>query len=80
MSVKYTPTDSGRALRQSAQKAKGQRGTSLIRNSALLGPYSRTMHRALWWVLGGGRFIISEVPLYVSPKYPGHRGSNFNKN
>ena len=27
-------------------------GTSLIRNSALLGPYSRTMHRALWWVDG----------------------------
>ena len=25
------------------------RGTSLIRNSALLGPYSRTLHRALWW-------------------------------
>ena len=25
------------------------RGTSLIRNSASLGPYSRTMHRALWW-------------------------------
>jgi len=39
------------------------RGTSLIRNSALLGPYSRTMHRALWWVLGGGRFLMIEVPL-----------------
>ena len=25
------------------------RGTSLIRNSAPLGPYSRTMPRALWW-------------------------------
>jgi len=25
------------------------RGTSLIRNSAPLGPYSRTMHRPLWW-------------------------------
>ena len=25
------------------------RGTSLIRNSACLGPYSRTMPRALWW-------------------------------
>ena len=31
------------------------RGTSLIRNSALLGPYSRSMHVALWWVLGEGR-------------------------
>ena len=30
------------------------RGTSLIRNSAPIGPYGRTMHRALWWVLGGG--------------------------
>ena len=29
------------------------RGTSLIRNSALLGPYSWTMHRALWLFLGG---------------------------
>ena len=25
------------------------RGTSLIRNSAPLGPYSRSMHRVLWW-------------------------------
>ena len=24
-------------------------GTSLIRNSALLGPYSRTIPRVLWW-------------------------------
>ena len=30
------------------------RGTSLIRNSALLRPYSRAMSRAIWWVLGGG--------------------------
>ena len=22
------------------------------------------MHRALWWVLGGVRFLMSEVPLY----------------
>ena len=35
-------------------RAARYRGTSLIRNSALLGPYSRTLHRALWWVLGGG--------------------------
>ena len=39
------------------------RGTSLIRNSALQGYHSRTMHRALWWVLGGVRFLVSEVPL-----------------
>ena len=25
------------------------RGTSLIRNTPLLGPYSRTMPRVLWW-------------------------------
>ena len=39
------------------------RETSLIRNSAPLGPYSRTMPRALWWSLGGGLFLMSEVPL-----------------
>ena len=39
------------------------RGTSLIRNSPLVGPYSRTMSRALWWPWGGGVFLISEVLL-----------------
>ena len=39
------------------------RGTSLIRNSAPLGPYSRTMPRALWWSEGGGLFLMIEVPL-----------------
>jgi hypothetical protein len=29
------------------------RGTSLKRNSAPLGPYRRTKHKALWWPLGG---------------------------
>ena len=33
------------------------RGTSLIRNSAPLGPCSRTIPRALWWVLGRGCFL-----------------------
>ena len=32
------------------------RGTSLVRNSAPPGPYSRTKHRALWWPSGGGVF------------------------
>ena len=32
----------------------GCRGTSLIRNSAPLGPFSRTMPRAVTIVLGGG--------------------------
>ena len=49
---------------RTAQTAPGYRGTSLIINSALLGPFSSTMHRALWWVLGGGRFFMSKVPLY----------------
>ena len=39
------------------------RGTSLIRNRALLGPYSRTMSRALRWHWGDGLFRVSEVPL-----------------
>ena len=34
--------------------ASRYRGTSLIRNDALLGPYSRTMPVALWWSEGGG--------------------------
>ena len=41
------------------------RGTSLIRNRAPLGPYSRNMSRALWWPSGGGLFLMSEVPLYA---------------
>jgi len=42
------------------------RGISLIRNSAPLGPYGRPMTRALV-VLGGGRYLISEVPLNSRP-------------
>ena len=45
-------------------KRTGYRGTSLTRNSALLGPYSRTLHRAIWGSQGGGRFRMSKVPLY----------------
>ena len=40
------------------------RGTSLIRNSLLLGPYSMTVPGVLWWSYGGGLFLMSEVPLY----------------
>ena len=40
------PASGKRAPRVTAYK---YRGTSLIRNSAPLGPYSRTMSRALWW-------------------------------
>jgi hypothetical protein len=41
------------------------RGTSLIRKSALLGPYRTPMSRVVggsWW---GGRFLMGEVPLYT---------------
>ena len=39
------------------------RGTSLIRNTPLPGPYSRTIPRVQLVVLEGGRFLMSEVPL-----------------
>ena len=42
----------------------GYRGTSLIRNTAPLEPYRRTMPKALWWSQGRGLFLISKVPLY----------------
>ena len=38
------------------------RGTSILRNSTPLGPYSRPMPRALWWSYGGSGFLC-EVPL-----------------
>jgi hypothetical protein len=40
------------------------RDTTSIKNSTPLGPYSRTMPRALWKPWGGGLFLMSEVPLY----------------
>jgi len=43
--------------------ARSYRGTSLIRNRLPLGPYSRTMPRALGGASGGLRFLTSEVPL-----------------
>ena len=39
------------------------RGTFLIRNNAPLGPYIRTMPRALMRPLGVVLFLMSEVPL-----------------
>ena len=38
-------------------------GTLLIRNRRPLGPYSRTVPKALWGSEGGARFRFSEVPL-----------------
>ena len=58
----------GKSLRlghlQIGQAWRGSyRGISLIRNSAPLRPYSRTISRALWWSYGGGHFLMKEVPL-----------------
>ena len=39
-------------------------GASLIGSSPPLGPYSRTMLRALRWSWGGGLFLAIEAPLY----------------
>ena len=46
------------------RKRAGCRGSSLIRNTPLLGPYSRTIPRVLRWSWGGGLFLMSEVPLW----------------
>ena len=42
------------------------RGTSLIRKRTPLGPYSWTLPRFLGESWRGGRFLMSEVPLYSS--------------
>ena len=39
------------------------RGTSPIKNAPPLGPYSRPIPRVLGGSWGGGRFLMSEVPL-----------------
>ena len=41
----------------------GYMGTSLIRNLLPQEPYSRSIPRAIWWSLGGGLFLMSEVPV-----------------
>jgi len=40
------------------------RGTSRIRKRTPLGPYRRPMPRVVGGSLGGGRFLMGEVPLY----------------
>ena len=73
----------------SRRNVTNYRGTSLVRNSAPLAPYSRTMPRALWWSQGGGLFLMSEVPSrdcpdstrYMYPMHPfdpemGYRGTS----
>jgi hypothetical protein len=44
-------------------------GTSLIRNSAPLGPYRRTMPRALWWSWGGACLLSARYSC-TSPRRP----------
>jgi len=43
------------------------RGASLIRNHRILAPYSEPVPTTLRWSYGGGRFLMSEVPLYHAP-------------
>ena len=44
-------------------RGSAHRVTSLIRNHLPLGPYHRPMPRVLGWSKGGGRFLMSDVPL-----------------
>ena len=44
---------------------KPYRGTSLMRTPPLLGPYSRTIPRVVWWSYREGEFLMGEVPLYT---------------
>ena len=55
-------------LRQSstARPRDRYRGTSIIRKRPPLGPYCRPMPRVLGGSEGGGRFLMSEVPLYMT--------------
>jgi len=53
------------------------RGTSLIRNNAPSEPNSRAMPRASWSSQGGGRFLMSEVPLYPAEKNTPHHLEKF---
>ena len=67
-----TQRDPGSEIRVSGRESRdpgfgwnpgfGYRGTSLIRNNPLLGPYSRTMSGDIWWPEEGG-LNMSEVPL-----------------
>ena len=49
-------------MRDQAKVVPRYRGTSLIRNNPPAGPYSWPMHMV---VIGGGRFLMNEVPLYL---------------
>jgi len=80
MSLKYEPSSEEDGFTRDECEAIGKkfvpqyRGTSLIRNTPLLGPHSRTIHGVLWWSYGGGRFLMSEVPLYAELVHARGRG------
>ena len=61
--MKLTQLHLGKA--HAAPAEGGYWGTLLIRNSAPLGTYSRTMPRVLGGSWGGGLFLMGEVPLYL---------------
>jgi hypothetical protein len=44
-------------------KLRMNRGTSLMRSNPLLGSYSRTIPRVLWWSWGEGVLLMCEIPL-----------------
>ena len=44
-------------------------GTSLIRSNSLLGPYGRTVSRALWWSWGGAVSYERCIPVLVAFHY-----------
>ena len=60
----YGISDGTRFLLLSQGWVSCYRGTSLIRKSADLRPYCRTMPGALWTPKSGELFLMSEVPLY----------------
>ena len=62
-----------RAPRAWGGGAGGYRGTSLIRNRPPLGPYSRTMPRALWKSLGGGAVSYEHTSAHHARKTRGRR-------
>ena len=64
LSLRYTKIVFLRNTRPDEIEAlRPYRGISLIRNSAHLGPYNRTMPRVPRLSWGRGVFLISEVPL-----------------
>ena len=71
----FEATTPGANIFRKREHFKSKRGqhspcrcTSLIRNRRSLGPYSRTMPRALWWPWGGGRFLLSKIQEYLAHK------------